>query len=126
MDNQACVEEGTKKKSSFLQPDIPVILTTTAIVVVGLAVLLPLWWKYDPIVEFVTKFQSLTEDAKENIFTKKELSKYGAMNTKEKLYLAILGKVFDVSAGKQHYGKEGSYSFFTGKYQNSTSIIIVL
>ena len=29
-------------------------------------------------------------------------------------YLAIVGEVFDVRSGEKHYGKEGSYNFFTG------------
>eukprot|EP00794_Sanderia_malayensis_P013747 gene13747-15183_t len=54
-------------------------------------------------------------NANEKLFTKEELAKYGALvTTTDKIYLAILGKVFDVSAGKRHYGKGGSYSFFTG------------
>jgi cytochrome b involved in lipid metabolism len=32
-----------------------------------------------------------------------------------KLRLAILGEVYDVTAGRRHYGKDGGYSFFAGR-----------
>lgn len=48
------------------------------------------------------------------IFTHEELKE--TKNQKDKLYLAILGKVYDVTAGAKHYGPGGSYEFFVGKY----------
>ena len=46
------------------------------------------------------------------IFSRDEL-----LETKTKanlLYLAILGKVYDVGTGAKHYQKGGSYEFFVG------------
>jgi hypothetical protein len=49
---------------------------------------------------------------KEILFTKEELKKHtGGSNG---LYLAILGKVYDVGKGEKFYGPSGSYHFFTG------------
>ncbi|KAL3858434.1 hypothetical protein ACJMK2_013105 [Sinanodonta woodiana] len=48
------------------------------------------------------------------ILTKAELAKHTGEDGGT-IYLAILGKVFDVTKGRQHYGPAGSYSFFTGK-----------
>ncbi|XP_050407918.1 neuferricin [Patella vulgata] len=48
---------------------------------------------------------------KEKILTKAELAQY----IEEPVYLAILGKVYDVTKGKRHYGKGGSYEGFAGK-----------
>ena len=56
------------------------------------------------------------------IFNAEDLKKYSGIgvksNGKEKLetplYLAILGKVFDVTAGRSFYGEGGGYDFFTG------------
>jgi predicted heme/steroid binding protein len=46
------------------------------------------------------------------LFTKEVLKKYS--DTSSGLYLAILGKVYDVGKGEKFYGPEGSYHFFTG------------
>ena len=47
------------------------------------------------------------------IFTKDELKNSKSID--EKLYLGILGNVYDVSKGAKHYGPGGSYDFFVGK-----------
>ncbi|KAJ2952913.1 hypothetical protein O0L34_g7279 [Tuta absoluta] len=49
-----------------------------------------------------------------SIFTEQELSQYDG-NVNKKLYLALMGSVFDVSKGKTHYGEGGSYHYFVGK-----------
>lgn len=48
----------------------------------------------------------------EILFTKEVLKKYS--DTSSGLYLAILGKVYDVGKGEKFYGPGGSYHFFTG------------
>lgn len=47
------------------------------------------------------------------LFTPEELSAYKG-EAGQKIYLAILGDVFDVSAGEQHYAKGRSYDHFAG------------
>ncbi|XP_067864042.1 neuferricin isoform X1 [Heptranchias perlo] len=49
------------------------------------------------------------------LFTKSELSRYSGAEGSPGLYLSVLGQVFDVRRGKQHYGPGGAYSFFTGR-----------
>lgn len=49
----------------------------------------------------------------ERLFSKEELSKFTGENG-EPVFLAILGRVYDVTRGKQHYGPGGGYSFFSG------------
>jgi cytochrome b involved in lipid metabolism len=49
---------------------------------------------------------------KELLFTKEELKKYTERS--KGLYLAILGKVYDVGKGEKFYGPSGSYNFFVG------------
>ncbi|XP_077167470.1 neuferricin isoform X3 [Paroedura picta] len=44
-----------------------------------------------------------------------ELSRYAGGVGSAGLYLAVLGKVFDVQRGRKHYGPGGAYSFFAGK-----------
>ena len=39
----------------------------------------------------------------------------GASSDDGPLYLSILGQVYDVSSGRKNYGKDGGYSFFTGR-----------
>nr|CAG4649533.1 EOG090X0A5G [Scapholeberis mucronata]SVE93765.1 EOG090X0A5G [Scapholeberis mucronata] len=47
------------------------------------------------------------------VFTKEELAKYKGVND-GKIYIALMGRVFDVSRGKDFYGPGGGYSFFSG------------
>ncbi|XP_077996339.1 neuferricin-like [Glandiceps talaboti] len=49
------------------------------------------------------------------VFTVEELKDYTGGPGSKGLYLAVLGNVFDVSAGERHYGPGGGYDFFTGK-----------
>jgi len=49
------------------------------------------------------------------MFTKDELSLYNGTDPDKPVYLAIFGEVFDVTKGKQYYGKGGGYSFFSGR-----------
>ncbi|KAL5017353.1 hypothetical protein ScPMuIL_006942 [Solemya velum] len=51
---------------------------------------------------------------KELVLSKDELSRYTGEDDR-KVYLALLGQVFDVTKGKQHYGPGGGYHFFAGK-----------
>nr|CAG4636368.1 EOG090X0A5G [Eubosmina coregoni]SVE69947.1 EOG090X0A5G [Eubosmina coregoni] len=48
------------------------------------------------------------------VFTKEELAKYKGEEEGGKIYIAILGKVFDVTRGKDYYGPGGGYAFFSG------------
>ena len=48
------------------------------------------------------------------LFTVEQLSQYNGEND-SKIYLSIVGHIFDVSDGKRHYGPGGSYQFFSAK-----------
>jgi hypothetical protein len=45
----------------------------------------------------------------ERLFKKEELAA-----SPDRIYLAILGRVYDVTEGKAHYGPGGGYEFFAG------------
>lgn len=47
------------------------------------------------------------------LFTKEELKRYNGIEEPE-LYLAILGKVYNVTRGENHYGPNKSYHIFVG------------
>lgn len=49
-----------------------------------------------------------------HLFTTEELSLYNGVQS-SKLYLSIVGRVFDVTNGQRHYGPGGSYHFFVAK-----------
>ncbi|KAL3268184.1 hypothetical protein HHI36_007310 [Cryptolaemus montrouzieri] len=53
----------------------------------------------EPINRMLTKYSLAQSDGKESPY----------------LYLSILGKVFDVTKGKKHYGPGASYNYFVGK-----------
>jgi predicted heme/steroid binding protein len=66
---------------------------------------------------------AVTKPTTMRIFTVEDLSKYsGAGKTHDgdddlsntPIYLAIVGHVFDVTAGRAYYGDGGGYSFFSG------------
>lgn len=59
---------------------------------------------------------------KGTLFTPEELSHYKGITT-EKIYLSILGRVFDVTEGKKNYGPGGSYHFFAGKDASRAFVI---
>ncbi|KOB73978.1 putative cytochrome b5 domain containing 2, partial [Operophtera brumata] len=48
------------------------------------------------------------------VFSEDQLSNYNGL-VEDKLYLAVLGSVFDVSKGAKYYAKGGSYHYFVGK-----------
>ena len=48
------------------------------------------------------------------IMTKEELSKYTGEEGSPGLYLACLGRIYDVSEKPQFYGPGGGYGFFAG------------
>jgi predicted heme/steroid binding protein len=52
--------------------------------------------------------------AAERTFTRSELAKYKGEHGGP-IYLAVRGHVFDVSAGRKHYGPGGGYSGFAGR-----------
>lgn len=56
------------------------------------------------------------------VLTAGELAQYDGVQY-ENLYLSVLGSVFDVSSGAQHYAKGSSYHYFIGKDFSSALII---
>ncbi|KAF7627194.1 Cytochrome b5 heme-binding domain-containing protein [Meloidogyne graminicola] len=49
------------------------------------------------------------------VFTKDQLALFDGSRPSKPIYLAILGRVFDVEKGKKHYGIGGGYNFFAGR-----------
>ena len=49
------------------------------------------------------------------VFTVEELAQYDGSDPEKPIYLSLMGKVFDVSAGGKYYAKGGSYGYFSGK-----------
>nr|CAG4645688.1 EOG090X0A5G [Lynceus sp. MCZ IZ 141354] len=54
------------------------------------------------------------EDNNELLFTAEELKKFKGEKIGTPIYLALLGRVFDVSKGPDFYGPGGGYAFFAG------------
>lgn len=50
----------------------------------------------------------------DRVLTKLELSEYDGTDTRRPILLAILGRVFDVTAGARHYGPGAPYAILTG------------
>ena len=53
-------------------------------------------------------------DRSEQMFTKAEIAAFDGSEDSPGLYLAIMGRVYDVSKGPQYYGPGGGYAFFSG------------
>uniref|UniRef100_A0A7E4VNP5 Cytochrome b5 heme-binding domain-containing protein n=1 Tax=Panagrellus redivivus TaxID=6233 RepID=A0A7E4VNP5_PANRE len=49
------------------------------------------------------------------IFTKEQLALFDGSRPSKPVYLAILGRIYDVQKGKKHYAPGGGYHFFAGK-----------
>ncbi|XP_010268521.1 PREDICTED: probable steroid-binding protein 3 [Nelumbo nucifera] len=48
-------------------------------------------------------------------FTEQQLKQFNGSDSSKPIYVAIKGRVFDVSTGKNFYGPGGSYCMFAGK-----------
>ncbi|XP_038700533.1 probable steroid-binding protein 3 [Tripterygium wilfordii] len=48
-------------------------------------------------------------------FTTEQLSQYNGTDPSKPLYVAVKGRVFDVTTGKSFYGPGGPYAMFAGK-----------
>lgn len=59
------------------------------------------------------------------IFTKEELAKYKGEDGGD-IYLALMGKVFDVTRGRDYYGPGGGYAFFSGKEKLKIMINVIM
>ncbi|KAF5206000.1 Membrane steroid-binding protein [Thalictrum thalictroides] len=47
--------------------------------------------------------------------TKEQLKQFDGSDSSKPIYVAIKGRIFDVSTGKSFYGPGGSYYMFAGK-----------
>ncbi|KAJ3401315.1 hypothetical protein HDV05_000574, partial [Chytridiales sp. JEL 0842] len=104
-----------KSSSSPLVTLLTILLTLSGLVTLGLCVSfvttnsltfgykVPNWRKFLP------------STSKELILTTEQLAKFDGSDPSKPIYLAIMGKVYDVSAGAKYYGKDGSYNSFAGK-----------
>lgn len=72
---------------------------------------------YDSVLRIVRLYLPLgnsSKSIKTPVLTKAELAQYTGKDG-SRIYLAILGEVFDVTKGSKHYGEGGGYHFFTGR-----------
>lgn len=56
----------------------------------------------------------LIKTGSHRLFTKEELSTYDGTDESKAIYVAIYGRVFDVTSGKHYYAPGGGYHFFSG------------
>ncbi|XP_077587678.1 neudesin [Stigmatopora nigra] len=59
------------------------------------------------------KYKAATKPVR--LFTEEELQRYDGSREGEPIYMAIKGVVFDVSTGKEFYGKGAPYNALVGK-----------
>ena len=58
---------------------------------------------------------SISKGKTVRLITKEELQQHGPEGPSSPIWLSILGRVYNVDSGKQHYGKNGGYNFFAGR-----------
>lgn len=63
-----------------------------------------------------TTVEPAQEDRAKEVFTAGELAKYTGLDGYS-VYVAFIGKIYNVDAGHKHYGPGGGYAFFAGTYQ---------
>ncbi|XP_020385451.2 neudesin [Rhincodon typus] len=61
------------------------------------------------------KFKPSPPQTAVRLFTDTELAKYNGEEKDQPIYMAIKGVVFDVTSGKEFYGKGGPYNALVGK-----------
>lgn len=49
------------------------------------------------------------------VFSREELYQYNGVGDVDSIYISILGRVYDVTAGKRFYGPGGKYQIFAGR-----------
>lgn len=89
-------------------------LLTVAVILVAVAILIQNYYGNNQIE--VMKFQK-------NLMTSEDLQNYNGKII-DKLYVAVIGSIFDVSAGSRHYGFGESYHYFVGKINIEFFVII--
>jgi len=60
-------------------------------------------------------FSATKSSSFDNVFELDQLANAFGKKSEGKLFLSILGNVYDVTKGEKHYGPGGSYEFFTGR-----------
>lgn len=48
------------------------------------------------------------------VYTKEELAEYRGLPDQKGIFVAVMGMVYDVEAGRKHYGPDGTYHGFAG------------
>ncbi|CAB1449617.1 unnamed protein product [Pleuronectes platessa] len=62
---------------------------------------------------FKLKFKPATKPVR--LFTEEELRRYDGSEEAQPVYMAVKGVVFDVTTGKEFYGKDAPYNALVGK-----------
>uniref|UniRef100_A0A3Q3XRL7 Cytochrome b5 heme-binding domain-containing protein n=1 Tax=Mola mola TaxID=94237 RepID=A0A3Q3XRL7_MOLML len=63
--------------------------------------------------DFKLKYRSSTKPVR--LFTEEELQRYDGSEEGQPIYMAVKGVVFDVTKGKEFYGKDAPYNALVGK-----------
>lgn len=72
---------------------------------------------YNPPFDPATPPDPLYSKSGHRLITKEELAAHGHSGPLKPIWLALMGKVFNVDKGAEHhYGPNGGYKFFTGAY----------
>lgn len=86
------------------------LLTLSSAVIIGLKFVQPA-----KNVESVAGAQTTAADKSLPTFTSDELQAFDGSDPEKPIYLALDGAVYDVTAGKEYYQKNGSYNYLAGK-----------
>lgn len=100
----------------FLQSSSIKLILTSLFVIVGSIFIQNMYFKANNLVSNKAVQLPLTEE---------DLSHYDGVHN-EKLYLGVLGSVFDVSSGNRHYKKGSSYNYFVGLYKENYVLFILV
>lgn len=90
--------------------------TSKAALLAILAVVAVVATRRQPIISFFTRssYELSTTFDGVSLYTPQQLYRF-ANRKNGRILLALAGSVFDVSHGKQHYGRAGGYPFFAGR-----------
>lgn len=65
-------------------------------------------------IDFSNGFLILNNFLGLSILTKDQLALFDGSRPSKPVYLALLGRIYDVSKGRKHYAPGGGYHFFAG------------
>lgn len=101
--------------------NLQILLGNNLKAILAVSIVLVGWLFHEKFQSIYSSFMTVNKHKVTGVFSQEELAQFNGLQTK-KLYLVFLGSIFDVTKGKNHYGRGASYNYFIGKYIGTKQI----